>query len=396
MKWRIGILMWAMLNIGCSEQQDTVPTYKVVKSSLDVVVPASGELEAASAKKISSPGRQPMTIAWLAEEYKEVKKGELIAKFDGEQLSIDSRKEQLDIALIEKDVLRKSAEKSQLETELTAEKELVGQEFDFAKSFTIDDLRIYSQLEIIESMENTDFLSAKDEFLDWKQGSIQSQNQSAVEVLDIRKQGHNAKLIQHQQALALLEVRAPFDGLLVFEKNWRGESSNVGDTVFPGRTIAKIPNLEKMLARLFVLEKEAIGLAKGQHVEMTLDALPDERFYGTIIEVSGFARTIERGSPVKYFEVTVGLEQAGDEVFRPGRKMKANIQVENYPAVVAAPIQAIHNEDGNNYVYLKKGNAFIKQIVETGVKNLYLVEVVSGLSEGDEIALSIPEGQKNG
>ncbi len=385
-----------LLLSGCSEEQETIPTYTIEASTLSVNVPGIGHLEAASSQVINSPGRQPMTIAWLAEEYKEVKKGELIVKFDGEKLSIDSRNEQLDMMLIEKDIGKKVTEKNKLETEVDAEKEFVSEEFEFAKSYSVDDLRIYSQLEIIESIENTEFLSAKDEFLDWKKGSISEQSQSAVDVLDIQKNGHQSKLEQHQQALAHLEVRAPFDGLLVYEKNWRGESASVGQSVFPGRPVAKIPNLSKMQAKLFVLEKEAIGLAKDQKVSLTLDAYPDKTFKGTVVEVAGFARTIQRGNPVKFFEVTVGIDQAGNDTFRPGRKLSATIHVEEFNQKLLAPIQAIHNEDGGNFVYLKQGGQFKRQPISTGAKNLFLVEVMSGLKEGDQIALSTPGENKHG
>ncbi|MDA8622271.1 efflux RND transporter periplasmic adaptor subunit [Psychrosphaera sp.] len=386
----------SLLLVGCSEEQETIPTYTVAATNLRVDVPGTGHLEAASSETINSPGRQPMTIAWLAEEYKEVKKGELIVKFDGEKLSIDSRNEQLDMMLIEKDIVKKVTEKNKDETEVKAEKEFVGEEFEFAKSYSVDDLRIYSQLEIIESMENTEFLSAKDEFLDWKKGSIREQSQSAVDVLDIQKSGHQSKLDQHQQALSLLEVRAPFDGLLVYEKNWRGESATVGQTVFPGSAVAKIPNLSQMQAKLFVLEKEAIGLGKDQSVSLTLDAYPNKVFTGKVVEVAGFARTIQRGNPVKFFEVTVSISQAGSDTFRPGRKLSATIHVEAFDQKLVAPLQAIHNEDGGNFVYVKQGNRFKKQPISTGAKNLFLVEVTSGLNEGDQIALSTPGENKHG
>ncbi len=385
-----------LLNAACSEKQEAVPTYKITSSNLTILVPGTGELEAANSKTVSSPGRQAMTIAWLAEEYKEVKKGEVIAKFDGEKLSIDARKEQLDMMMIEKDIVKSYSQKSQRENEVIAEKELIGEEFNFANSYSIDDLRIYSQLEIIESMENTEFLAAKDEFLDWKKGSITNQSDSAVAVLDIRKSGHQSKMDQHQQALSLLEVKAPFDGLLVYEKNWRGEYATVGQTVFPGSTIARIPNLERMQAKIYVLEKEAIGLKKEQVVRLQLDAFPEQEFSGKINEVAGFARTIQRGNPIKYVEVKVALEQSGSDIFRPGRKLSAAISVDDLTEILVAPLQSIHNENGNNFVYLKKDDDFIKQEVSTGVKNLHFVEILSGLKRGDYIALSIPEGNKHG
>ncbi len=391
----VGLLSTVIL-LGCGEEADIVPTYQVLQTALSIEVPAIGELEAADAQVISNPSRQPMTLAWMADEFINVKKGEVIARFDAEKISIDKRKEQLEMMLIEKEMMNKFAVKEQQETEVLAEKDLVSEEFSFAQSYTIDDLRIYSQLEIIDSMENTEFLNAKDKFLDWKKGSIAEQSQSAVDVLSIRKKGHDSQVKRHQAALNQLEVRAPYDGLLVYARNWRGEKPVLGESIFPGNAIARIPNLDKMRAKLFVLERQAIGLEKGQTVQLRLDAFPDQPFTGVVTEVAPFARTIERGNPVKYYDVSVELEQAGSEKFRPGRKLSAQISVNTIAETVKVPMQAIHNEDGENFVYLKSGQGFVKQVVQTGSKNLYFVEITAGLKAGDSVALSLPEEEKHG
>ncbi len=384
------------LLFGCSETSQQLPSYEVQAKSLVIEIPAAGELEAAESEDINSPGQQPMTIAWLAEEFKEVKKGELIAVFDGEQLSLDQRKEQLAMMLIEQDIQQKYGEKDKQEFEVASEKNLVSQEFDFAKSFNIDDLRIYSQLEIIDSMQNTEFLEAKDSFLDWKKQSVSEQSQSAVDVLSIRKKGHEAKHSLHKEALAKLEIRAPYDGLLVYRKNWRGEKPSIGQTIFPGGTIASLPNLTKLQAKVFVLDKEAIGIEQGQKVSFTLDAFPDREFIGAVEHVDAFSRTIKRSDPTKYYEVIVSLDQAANSMLVPGRKLTATIHVDEKLDTLLVPLQAIDNDDGNNFVYLKSGLSFEKQIVKIGKKSLHFVEITEGLKTGDVIALSEPKEQKHG
>jgi hypothetical protein len=57
-------------------------------------------------------------------------------------------------------------------------------------------------------------------------------------------------------------------------------------------------------------------------------------------------------------------------------------------------LQSLHFEDGSTYVYLQNGNKFNKQSVVSGRKNLYLVEITEGLSDGDVIALSLPQQQQ--
>ena len=242
-------------------------------------------------------------------------------------------------------------------------------------------------------MQNTEFLEAKDSFLNWKQTSVTQQSNSAVEVLDIRRKGHEQRLNQHQEALVKLEVRAPYAGLLVYQQNWRGEKPSIGQSVFPGDTIARLPNLDKMQAKLFVLDKEAIGLEVGQEVEMSLDAVPDKVFTGSVKSVASFSRTIQRGDPAKYFELVVELAQTNNSLYVPGRKLKATIKVDEKADRLLIPLQTIDNQDGQSFVYVKKQGEFVRQNVTLGNKNLYFVEVTQGLTQGDEIALSQPRMQ---
>jgi multidrug efflux pump subunit AcrA (membrane-fusion protein) len=368
----------------------TVPVYSVELKKFDLVIPGFGELEAANSQMITTPGRTPMAIEWLAQENSMVKKGQVVARFDAEQLSLDSRKEELEMLLLDKDIRKESAMQNQQQNDLSSEKTFVGKEFEFVDTFAIDDLRLYSKLEIIETLSNRDYLGAKEEFIEWKQGSIGERGQSAIDVLDIRKRGHDAKFNQHQAALASLEVTAPYDGMLVYEQNWRGEKPSVGQTVFPGSIIAKIPNLEKMQAKVFVLDKNAISLTVGQKVELSLEAYPELPLVGEIIGVSGFSRTITRGNPTKYFELEVAIVDTGPSL-QPGSKVIASIIANEPRQKLIIPLQAIFNEEGANYVYLRKGANFVRKTVTTAQKNLYFVEISEGLEEGDVIALSIPE-----
>jgi multidrug efflux pump subunit AcrA (membrane-fusion protein) len=390
---KLSVLVGAMCLtlLGCSEAPpSSVPLYTVQSQALSIVIPATGELESADAQAITTPGRNPMTISWLAEENSLVQKGDIVARFDAEQLLLDSRKEELEMLLLDKDMRQKKAEKNQQQTELDSEKVLVNKEFAFVDAFAIDDLRLYSKLEIIETLSNRDYLGAKEEFIDWKQDSIGEQNQSAVEVLDIRKEGHQAKFQQHQAALAQLEVTAPNTGLLVFDKDWRGEKPRVGQTVFPGSIIAKIPNLDVMQAKVYVLDKDAIGLKTGQKAMVTLDAYPELHFNGTVSSVAGYSRTIKRGNPTKYFELVVTLTDK-DAVLQPGSKVSVDVEVDQQLDKMLVPLQAIFNEQGASFVYLQVGEDYEKRTVETAQKNLYFVEIISGLKPGDIVALSAPE-----
>ena len=209
-----------------------------------------------------------------------------------------------------------------------------------------------------------------------------------MSVLNIKKQGHQNKLNQYVSALNQLEVRAPYSGLLVYVKDRRGEKPAIGNTVFPGRALAEIPNLENLQAKLYVLANDAIELNNNQTVELTLDAFPDKTFTGTVTSVSAFPREIKRGNPIKYYELSASINEQNKDILKPGRKLTATIQVTQPKDTLAVPLQSIIYEQEQSYVYIQKGDDFVKHPITTGRKNLYFIEVTSGLNTGDNIALS--------
>lgn len=386
---------------GCTQApESTVPVYQVQEKSFAIEVDSFGEIAAARSQKIFSPGRRPMTIAWLQDENTHVKKGEVIARFDAQLIQKDSRSEELELLKIDQDILKNKAKQREQKEGVTNDQGLVQHEFDFVDRFAIDDLRIYSQLEIIDTLANRDFLEAKDEFLDWKEDSLDQQHDSQMAVLDIRRVGVDAKFQQFKQDLSSLEVISPYSGLLIYEKDRRGEKPSIGQTIFPGRPIAQIPNLENMQARLYVQANEAIDLAKGQALSLTLDAFPERTFEGVVASVSSFPRSIRRGDPVTYFELLADIQQQDKTLMQPGRKVNATIFVKPARNRLVVPLQTLHHEAGETYVYVQMNSAgqgdvmFKKQVVESGVKNLHMIEIFSGVSEGQFVALSPPKSSQ--
>jgi HlyD family secretion protein len=380
---------------GCgTQEQSTIPLYAVTETPFSIEVEGFGEIEAAQSQKIMTPGRRAMTIAWLKDENTYVEKGEVIARFDAQQILKDSRDEELELMLLAQDIIKSNAQQNQAKQDINSDQSFVKYEFEFTDRFAVDDLRVYSQLEIIDTLANRDFLEAKDGFLEWKETSIVEQHTNENAVLDIRKTGVETIFNRHQQALSSLEVVSPFSGLLVYEKDRRGEKPAIGQSVFPGRPIAQIPNLDDMQASLFVQANDAIELVKGLPVDIRLDAFPNKVFSGEITDVSGFPRSIERGNPVTYFEIVVKLLEQDKSMMQPGRKLTAKIDVKSSTQELVVPLQSLYFEDGSTYVYLQNGNDFNKRSVVSGRKNLYLVEITKGLSNGDVIALSLPQPQQ--
>lgn len=385
----LSVSVFVLFLMGCGDDKpSTIPTYEVNTQRFSIEINADGEIEAAESQKIIAPGRRPMMLAWLADENTHVNAGDVIAKFDAERITRDKNEEEFAVRKLQQDIINSQASQTQEKQDIKSEQNFIEEEFAFVDRFAIDDLRIYSQLDIIDTLQNRDFLEAKDSFLAWKETSVLEQHDSAMSVLDIKKQGHQSKLQQYLSALKQLEVTAPYSGLLVYVKDRRGEKPSVGNTVFPGSPIAEIPNLENLQARLYVLADDAIDLANGQNVDIQLDAFPNKTFSGELSSVAAFPREIKRGNPIKYYELTASINDQDTTILKPGRKLSATIRVTQPMDTIAVPLQSIIYEQEQSFVYLQTGNEFSKQPVTTGRKNLYFIEITSGLTLNDAIALS--------
>jgi len=377
----------------CGKAPESPLIYQLEKQPFAIEIPAEGELFAAKATVISAPVSRNgvQNIAWLAPEFSVVKAGDIIARFDGEAMQIKSRNQENEMAITQQEIIEKQGLLNKELDAINRDIGMVDQEKLFADNFSIDDVRIRSKLEIIDSLQNTAYLASKQEYLTWKNDSFSDSSAGDMGLLEMKLQQRQDKITQLSASLNQLEIKAPHDGLLAYKANWRGEKPRAGQSVWPGQKIAELPNIQEMKAKLFVIENEAIALAAGKDVSLYLFAHVDKPFKGKIASVAPFPKSIKRGDPQKYFEVEVTLEQQNSELFVPGRKLQGNILIEKAQEKLIVPLQSVFTKDNSSYVYLFKDNKFQRTEVVLGQTNLSHVEIISGLTAGQQISLTNQE-----
>lgn len=380
--------------MGCGEPaQQQVPGIEVKLAPFAIKIPAKGELESAKEEAISAPttGSGALTLAWMKPENSYVEAGEVIAKFDGQQQLLERDKSELEL---EKNALtRETKERDLGQNQFTLEQQtqLIRQEVDIAERFSVDDLRVYSRNEIIDQLMNKDYLNAKGSYLQWQGASQQERANAELDLLKIKGKSHQDQIQIYNTTLDRLEVKAPQSGMLIYAKNWRGEKTREGQSMWPGMKIASIPALEKMQAKVYVLESEAMGIALGQDVELTLDAYPGRIVKGEVIQVASIASSKQKNNPVKYFEVLVSLDKTDPSYMKPGQKVTATIFPVRMDSTIAVPSQAIFQDKGQSFVYVRQGEGYVKREVEVGKRSLTQAQIITGLQAAEEVALMAPE-----
>ena len=143
---------------------------------------------------------------------------------------------------------------------------------------------------------------------------------------------------------------------------------------------------------LSVDELDVGSLYVGKSVEVTLDALPGQVFPAEITEID--PNGSNSGGNSKY-SVTVTMERSGEML--SGMNASVRIPLDTHDDLLLLPAAAIR-EDGNGvFVYTAydgKNGYTGRQAVSTGLSDGEMVEILSGLSEGDTVYYPFAESME--
>jgi HlyD family secretion protein len=152
-----------------------------------------------------------------------------------------------------------------------------------------------------------------------------------------------------------------------------------------------LPNTAEMSVEMKVHESSVDKIKPGQPARIVIDAFPDSVLTGSIVKIAPLPDQTRAwlNPDLKVYATQVSIDGRND-FLKPGMSAKVEVTVEELQNVIAVPIQAIINQSGSRFCYVQSGEKLQLRAVETGSFNDSMIQVVSGLSEGDEIALNPP------
>ena len=390
-----------VLLCACSRSSDDVATFDVEPITFTRRVTAEGTLKAVKATPVSAPQNAPgqLKVSWIADDGTLLRKGDVIVRFDATDFETMLLAGREDRSNATNRLTQTNAEASATSKNLGRDARLAQSELDSARQFKFDDADIFSRYDRIENEVDQDLALSKKRYAEEVlgiRGSLTAVERDLIGI-DDRKAG--LKIKQAEDGLQALQVVAPHDGILVLQRNWRGDMPRVGDTMWRGQPIGEIPELSSMQAEVFVLEADAAGLAIDQKATLFLEADSRAQFKGKVKSVDKVARPRIPRQPVQYFGVTVKLDRTDPRLMKPGARVRAVLEVENQANAFAIPRQALFEKEGKKLAYVKKNDAFVPVEVTIGSSSAGRVVVTKGLAKGDEIALEEPgtkdEGRKD-
>ena len=169
-----------------------------------------------------------------------------------------------------------------------------------------------------------------------------------------------------------------------------------------GTKLLTIDPLEKMSMTVGIDENHILALKEGQKVDITISSLDGEEvFPGEVTEVikvsfgeasisgSGLASAFMGQAASGVTEYTAKIELARTEGMLPGMSAEAGIHIEGTENVLVIPIDALHQTSSSYYVYTsfdeETGEYGGKVNVEPGMQSTKMVEILSGLEEGQTV-----------
>lgn len=375
-----------------------VPTAKATAGPLEHVVRLSGTTSSINFYNIRAPEqrgpeRSPLVLLELKESGTRVKKGDMIARIDGQGLKdhIDDVNSTVVAAL--SDVKKRRAEQQ-------IEWENLQQDVRLAKA-DLDSWRLEAGAAEIRTVIDREIINLAVEEAEaaYKQklGDLKSKREvhaAELRILEITAERHKRHRDRHAYDLERYTILAPIDGMVVRQAIWRGGEMGLvqqGDQLFPGRLFLKVMDTSKMQVEAEINQAESHWIRIGQKARIGLDAFPGASYQGRVASIGALAKVAGfQADYVRKIPVRIEIDGA-DERLIPDLSAYADVLIDRVDEAVRVPREAVFEEAGASYVYVKKGSRFEKRPVELGFRTYTEVAVVSGVNAGEEVALRRPE-----
>ena len=189
-----------------------------------------------------------------------------------------------------------------------------------------------------------------------------------------------AALARAQKQLAKTVLRAPINGVVTDVGQKAGQTVTIQDPVL------SIMTENSLLVEIDISEVDIGKVKLSDKTEVSLDAFPDEKFAGKVIEISP-SETISQG--VVYYKAKVGFDNF-DGRPKPGMTADVDIITETKDNVLLVPSLAVTRTDGEGVVKVLLDDKLTEVKVQTGLRDDEgQMEIISGLKEGDKVVTFI-------
>lgn len=210
----------------------------------------------------------------------------------------------------------------------------------------------------------------------------QAQLNQEANALDLQQAQLNVQ--SAQKAVDGTELTSPIDGVVT------AVNADVGEPV--SGTVIVVSDLSQPMLEIYLDESDLNMVGVGYEVDVTFDALPDDTFSGTVIQVDPELTSSNGVSAVR------ALVQLDTDSFAKPQTLPAGLnatveviggRAEN---ALLVPVEALREiSDGQYAVFVMVDGQPELRLVEVGLMDYTFAEILSGLEQGDVVTTGVVE-----
>lgn len=186
-----------------------------------------------------------------------------------------------------------------------------------------------------------------------------------------------AQMEQLRTRVGYATVTAPVAGVIT-EKQVES-----GDVVGTQARLFTIADMSEVVTRVGVSELDVVELSQGDGVSITLDAFPNQTLRGRI------RRIFPSGDPTtRLVLVEVVFDAQSARLARPGFLARVTFDLATSEDVLLLPAAAVLGAQGAQSVFIIDSGTAARRTVRTGLTSQGRIEIVSGLSEGEQVVVT--------
>lgn len=184
--------------------------------------------------------------------------------------------------------------------------------------------------------------------------------------------------------IAKMAVKTPFDGVLV-ELPYHTD----GVKIDQGQQLFKVMQYDKLLMDVKLPEKHLPDVMLDQMVQISNYNVARDTVYGRISQISPVINTDTRT-----FQSVLQINNE-KRLLRPGMFIKAFILSEKRDSTIVIPKETVISRQDGKIVFTVENGIATEKKITTGLENMNVIEVVSGLKINDRLVISGFETLRN-
>ena len=187
-------------------------------------------------------------------------------------------------------------------------------------------------------------------------------------------------------------IRATKSGEVVHARESSSSSEGIeeGSYIRYLQPVALIPEREKLQVEMRVHESSFTLVEKELPAQIQIDAIGEQTYPGSISHISSIpVRGRRPNYHLREYKVTVDLDidpSVAREI-APGLTADVTVIAEQRDSCLQVPMTSVIEIGNDFHVFVREGNVVMPRPVELGISDDERVEVMTGVSDGDEIVL---------